>query len=261
MKPVRGIIYIYRSSVVVNLVSLKSILWLGRGEADNMQATTLSIRNIKISLLVDSPLTPCNLKTQYNSHTIAFKIYKTDPNRINVTGLQSYAEMQQIQTLVTQSNIIPPNAGSGKQVNNFSVLDMKIDSIFASRKLVTPVYFDMNRLYHYAKRVLPQHKYMVYYNQEEGAKCLLLPRNKPTVKPKSVGSRKKIVNLRRSFLLSKNNRPPQITLFHTGSVTVMGIKSLTQIDQVNRLVQILYRDEFKLGQQTCCNNKSNSQSC
>ena len=158
-----------------------------------MQATTLCIRNIKISLLVDSTLPPCNLKTQYNSHTVAFKIYKTDPNRINVTGLQSYAEMQQIQTLITQSNIIPSNAGSEKQANNFSILDMKIDSIFASRKLVTPVYFNMNRLYHYAKRILPQHKYMVYYNQEEGAKCLLLPRrNKATaVKPKSDSSRKK----------------------------------------------------------------------
>ena len=217
-----------------------------------MQARTLSIKNIKISLLVDSTLPPCNLKTQYNSHTVAFKVYKTDPNRVNVTGLQSYSEMQQIRTLVTE--IIP--------LVHFSVLDMKIDSIFASRKLDTPVYFDMNKLYHYAKCVLPQHKYMVYYNQEEGAKCLLLPRHKANkAKPKTKSSSKQVVNLRQSFLLSKNNRPPQITLFHTGSVTVMGIKSLTQIDQVDRLVQILYRDEFKLEQQTSRNHKSRHQSC
>lgn len=214
-----------------------------------MLQSTLCIKNIKISLLVDSSLPPCNLKTKFNSHPVAFKIYKTDPNRINVTGLQSYPEIKQIQTLITQSDIIPCN-----HVNNFSVINMKVDSIFASRKLVTPVYFNMNKLYHYAKRILPQHKYMVYYNQEEGAKCLLLPRKKNVAKPKI--NRK--INLRQSFF-TKNNNPPQITLFHTGSVTVMGIKSLTQIEQVDRLIQTLYRNEFKLEQQTFL--KSSSRTC
>ena len=218
-----------------------------------MLQSTLCIKNIKISLLVDSSLPPCNLKTQFNSHPVAFKIYNTDPNRINVTGLQSYSEIRQIQTLVTQSDIVP----CSNHVNNFSVLGMKIDSIFASRKLVTPVYFNMNKLYHYAKHVLPQHKYIVYYNQEDGAKCLLLPRRKTAAKPKI----SKKINLRQSFLTTKNNKPPQITLFHTGSVTVMGIKSLTQIEQVDRLVQTLYRDEFKLDEQQTFLKSNNSHSC
>ena len=59
------------------------------------------------------------------------------------------------------------------------------------------------------------------------------------------------INLKK-LSFRKNNKPPQITLFHTGSVTVMGIKSLTQLDQVDQLVGKLYRDEFQLKQQTSC---------
>jgi len=220
-----------------------------------MKKATLGIKNIKISLHIDTPLSACNIKTQFNSHVIAFKVYNTSLQRINVTGLQSYPEIKQVATLLTQLGVTPAHV---------SVLGINIDSIFASRKLIKPVYFDMVKLYHHAQNIVPRHKYTVYYNAEEGAKCLLLP--KVTTTPKinlekvissthnnkpSPSATTHKINLKK-LSSRKNNKPPQITLFHTGSVTVMGIKSLTQLDQVDQLVGKLYRDEFQLKQQTSC---------
>lgn len=207
-----------------------------------MKKTTLVIKNIKISLHTNTPLPACNIKTQLNSHVIAFKVYNTSLQRINVTGLQSYPEIKQVQALLTQLGVAPTHV---------DVLDVNIDSIFASRKLIKPVYFDMVKLYHHAQSIVPRHKYIVYYNPEEGAKCLLLPKvtrknNKP---PPSTPTYYNKINLKK-LSTQKNNKPPQITLFHTGSVTVMGIKSLAQLDKVDQLVGKLYRDEFQLKQQT-----------
>lgn len=206
-----------------------------------MWPTTLVIKNIKISLHINTPLPACNIKTQLNSHVIAFKVYNTSLQRINVTGLQSYPEIQQVQARLTQLGVAPTHV---------SVLSVNIDSIFASRKLMQPVYFDMVKLYHHAQNIVPRHKYIVYYNPEEGAKCLLLPKTtrKNYNKPPFTTTQK--INLKKSAQKKNNNKPPQVTLFHTGSVTVMGIKSLTQLDQVDQLVGKLYRDEFQLGKQT-----------
>ncbi len=222
-----------------------------------MKKTRLGIKNIKISLHINTPLPACNIKTQLNSHVIAFKVYNTSLQRINVTGLQSYPEIKQVATLLTQLGVTPAHVG---------VLGVNIDSIFASRKLIKPVYFDMAKLYHHARNIVSRRKYTVYYNAEEGAKCLLLPKvtttpkislkkvtasthNKNNKPPPSTTTHK--INLKK-LSSRKNNKPPQITLFHTGSVTVMGIKSLTQLDHVNQLVGKLYRDEFQLKQQTSC---------
>ena len=224
---------VYKNTIQVKVwVSLKSIFLVWRAK---MKKNTLVIKNIKISLHINTPLPACNIKTQLNSHVIAFKVYNTSLQRINVTGLQSYPEIKQVQALLTPLGVAPTHVG---------VLGVNIDSIFASRKLVQPVYFNMVKLYHHAQNIVPRHKYIVYYNPEEGAKCLLLPKmtrqnNKPPPTRK--------INLKKLFS-QKNNKPPQITLFHTGSVTVMGIKSLAQLDQVDQLVSKLYRDEFQLKQ-------------
>lgn len=199
-----------------------------------MKQPTLAIKNIKISLLINTPLPACNIKTQLNSHVIAFKVYSTSCQRINVTGLQSYPEIRQVEAQLHQLGVTPTHV---------RVLGVNIDSIFASRKLPQLAYFDMAQLYRHAQNIVPRHKYTVYYNPEEGAKCLLLPKVGKINKPRPPKGKK--VNLKK-LSSRKNNKPPQITLFHTGSVTVMGIKSLAQLDQVDQLVDKLYRHEFQL---------------
>ena len=198
--------------------------------------TPLAIKNIKASLLLKSNVPPCNVKMQFNTHTLAFRVYATSPQRVNVTGLRSYQELAElVQKLKT-----------GRVFND--IRSTTIDSIFASRKLATPVYFNMDSVYQHARdHALIRHKYNVYYNAEEGSKCLLLP--KRTCPP-----RKKI-NLKTGHTgqptdhqIRARKKLPQITLFHTGSVTVMGLKSLSQIDHVHQLIDQLFKDEFRLRQ-------------
>lgn len=190
----------------------------------------LSIKNIKISLFVQSNLAPCNIKTQFNAHKLAFRVYSTSPQRVNVTGLRSYQEMLDVQQRLKSANVFS------------HIHHMTIDSIFASRKLPAPVYFNMDAVYQHAKNIVPRHKYSVYYNAEEGSKCLLLP--------KVQHKKTKKINLKKLFKRQSIQRPPQITLFHTGSVTVMGLKSLSQIDHVNQLICRILKDELQLKQQS-----------
>ena len=186
-------------------------------------SSQLSINNIKITIKTDVPFYPCNDKVQIKDKIYAVKVYSTNPLFINVTGLKSFDDIATIRAFLT-TNIIPPS----------SILRVQVDSIFASRRLANGTRYNMKRIAEYCETHC-QKDYFVEFSQESSSsKCLLLPRIKRREKNtlKQVDSE----NLR---------RPPQITLFYTGSVTVMGIRSLNQIDKLNQLINQIYQDVFK----------------
>lgn len=188
----------------------------------------LKIKNFKISLLTNIPFYPCNCKFKHNNNILAFKIYSTNPYLINITGLKSFNHIQQIKLLL-QTKLVSPSLL--KPFFYLKVLKSSLDSMFASRRLETNLCFDILKVAHFCKQHCKKN-YEVDYDDEQTSKCLLYPK----------------VNLKKDKR-QKRLRPPQITLFHTGAVTVMGLKSLSQLDQVNRLIQPIFKNEFIKGTQ------------
>lgn len=182
-------------------------------------STHLHIDNVKITVQTDIPFRPTNTNVTICGKIFAVKIYPTNPFFINFTGLKSLADIDLIKTHL--QTCLSPVPGL-KRVN--------VDSMFASRRLPRPILYDMGKIWAYC-RAHCQRDYFVYYNPElTTSKCLLLPRGKKT---------------KRKLKQGRCTRAPQISLFHTGSVTVMGIRSLDQIEKADKLIHRIYHDMFK----------------
>ena len=192
----------------------------------------LKIKNFKISLLTNIGFYPCNRKFKHNNNILAFKIYSTNPYLINITGLKSFEDIRQIKIFL-QTKLVSPSLPL--PFFYLKVLKSNLDSMFASRRLETNLCFDIVQVAHFCKHHCKKY-YEVVFDDEQTCKCLLAPK----------------VNLKKNKC-QKRLRPPQITLFHTGAVTVMGLKTLSQLDQVNRLIQPIFKHEFAKGKQQ--NNK------
>lgn len=192
-------------------------------------SSQLSINNIKITIKTDVPFYPCNDKVQIKDKIYAVKVYSTNPLFINVTGLKSFDDIATIRAFLT-TNIISPS----------NILRVQVDSIFASRRLASGTRYNMKSIAKYCETHC-QKDYFVEFSQESSSsKCLLLPRIKRREKNNTNGK-----NTLKQVDSENLRRPPQITLFYTGSVTVMGIRSLNQIDKLNQLINQIYQDVFK----------------
>lgn len=204
-----------------------------------MTSPRLVMSNIKISIATTIPFHSCNQKIEIDNKIYAVKIYSTCPWLINVTGLRSLADISSIRSFLTAHVLSPSNI---KRVH--------VDSMFASRRLSNPVQYDMERIAQFCRDHCKQ-DYFVSYNPEiTTSKCLLLPRQKKEKRNKTSSKiRLKQVNLREV-------KPPQITLFYTGAVTVMGLRSVSQIEKVDNLIEQIYQDGFKRTVNITNNTKS-----
>ena len=204
-----------------------------------MTSPRLVVSNIKITIATTIPFHSCNQQIEIDNKIYAVKIYSTSPWFINVTGLRSFADISSIRSFLTAHVLSPSNI---KRVH--------VDSIFASRRLSSPVLYDMERIAQFCRDHCKR-DYFVSYNPEiTTSKCLLLPRRKTEKRNKTSSKiRLKQVNLR-------HVKPPQISLFYTGSVTVMGLRSVSQIREVDNLIEQIYQDGFKRPVSVANNTKS-----
>ena len=155
------------------------------------------ISNIKISFFITSSLSPSlEILRKYK-----IRIYKDFPQLINVTGIRSLDDVNQIRNELEE------------KFDEKTVDKYRVDNIMASRKVNLSLSFDFKKIIKRIRKKGYDKIFHVVYDQEYAQRIFLKPREKPF---------------------------PSIQLLYTGSVTVMGCKSINHLIFSQNVIDCLY---------------------
>ena len=174
----------------------------------------LTIKNIKLTLKTQVKWQPIAGKRLFlDNDQVVITVYRTNQKLIHLTKIKNFDHMNKIMCRIKPVILRQTFLATGHTLP-FQVV---IDSVFASRNArACKKNYNMAHLVHVCS-ILLHDRYKISYEPELAPGCYL-----------------------RSNVNLITKKLPQITLFATGSVTVMGIKSQTDFNNTQEIIDKIF---------------------